>query len=87
MPFEGVVALTTGELVVHLTAGERATRYRHFCPPRTEVTRPRSNHDLSPPANVLYQNSLTCRHQTQALFSLFKGQAQTLAGEQATAEH
>jgi len=54
--------ITTGEFVVHPIAGEGATRYRHFCLPRTEVARPRSNRDLSPPASALHQNSVTrCR--------------------------
>jgi hypothetical protein len=50
--------ITTGELVVHLIAGGWATRYRHFCPPRTELARPRSNRGLSPPANAYTRNSV-----------------------------
>jgi len=79
--------ISTGELVVHLIAGEWATRYRHFCLPRTEVARPRSNRDLSPPANALHQNFVTWRYLIQAIFSLFTSQEQILAGERATAEH
>ena len=32
--------IKTGELIFELIAGEWATRYRHFCPSRTEVARP-----------------------------------------------
>jgi hypothetical protein len=65
-------------------------RYRHCCLPQTEVLRPRSNRDQSPPANALHQNSEnseTCRHLIRAILSLFTSQEQILAGEQATTEH
>jgi hypothetical protein len=45
-------AAWTSKLVLCLIAGEWAMRYRHFCLPQTEVLRPRSNRDLSPPTNV-----------------------------------
>src|SRR5689334_16941136 len=46
--------ITTGETpFLFLIAGEWAMRYRHCCLPQTEVLRPRSNRDQSPPANAL----------------------------------